>query len=107
MPPEAERLLASHREMNEMEDLNPRREVEEGLSRSETRYTDEQSRAEFSGVSSSQLPFMEANEDRVVYKVYKRRWFGLFQLVLMNIVVSWDVSMSNSHAPYQRKEYIS
>jgi len=26
------------------------------------------------------------------YKTYKRRWFGLFQLVLLNIVVSWDVS---------------
>ncbi|KAL8765179.1 MAG: hypothetical protein Q9209_007678 [Squamulea sp. 1 TL-2023] len=25
-----------------------------------------------------------------VYRVYKRRWFGLLQLVLMNIVVSWD-----------------
>lgn len=24
------------------------------------------------------------------YKVYRRRWFGLLQLVLMNIVVSWD-----------------
>ena len=28
----------------------------------------------------------------VEYKVYKRRWFGLFQLVLLNIIVSWDVS---------------
>lgn len=26
-----------------------------------------------------------------VYKVYKRRFFGLFQLVLLNIVISWDV----------------
>lgn len=26
------------------------------------------------------------------YKVYKRRWFGLVQLTLLNIVVSWDVS---------------
>ncbi|KAF2706379.1 MFS general substrate transporter [Pleomassaria siparia CBS 279.74] len=24
------------------------------------------------------------------YRVYKRRWFGLLQLVLLNIVVSWD-----------------
>lgn len=29
------------------------------------------------------------------YKVYKRRWFGLIQLTLLNIIVSWDVS--NSH----------
>jgi hypothetical protein len=28
------------------------------------------------------------------FKVYKRRWFGLAQLVLLNIVVSWDVSTS-------------
>lgn len=26
------------------------------------------------------------------YRTYKRRWFGLVQLVLMNIVVSWCVS---------------
>ena len=26
------------------------------------------------------------------YRVYKRRWFGLAQLVLLNIIVSWDVS---------------
>lgn len=26
------------------------------------------------------------------FKVYKRRWFGLIQLTLLNIVVSWDVS---------------
>src|SRR4051794_31043599 len=25
------------------------------------------------------------------YRVYKIRWFGLAQLVLLNIVVSWDV----------------
>ena len=27
------------------------------------------------------------------YRVYKRRFFGLFQLVLLNIIVSWDVSL--------------
>lgn len=27
------------------------------------------------------------------YKVYKRRWFGLVQLTLLNIIVSWDVSI--------------
>jgi hypothetical protein len=26
------------------------------------------------------------------YKVYKRRWFGLVQLTLLNIIVSWGVS---------------
>lgn len=34
------------------------------------------------------------------YKVYKRRWFGLAQLTLLNIVVSWDVSSIYSrHSP--------
>lgn len=28
----------------------------------------------------------------VVYRTYKRRWFGLVQLTLLNIIVSWDVS---------------
>lgn len=106
-PNETERLLASHGEMNEMADLNPRREIEDSLSRSESGYTEEQSRAEISGTSSSQMPFMNVNEDHVVYKVYKRRWFGLIQLVLLNIVVSWDVSASNSKALYQWKKHIS
>ncbi len=34
----------------------------------------------------------EAAAVGVEYKVYKRRWFGLVQLTLLNIVVSWDVS---------------
>lgn len=28
-----------------------------------------------------------------VYRTYKRRWFGLLQLVLLNLIVSWDVSV--------------
>lgn len=31
------------------------------------------------------------NVSTVEYKVYKRRWFGLLQLTLLNIIVSWDV----------------
>lgn len=31
------------------------------------------------------------------YKVYKRRFFGLAQLVLLNIVVSWDVREKTNH----------
>jgi hypothetical protein len=29
------------------------------------------------------------------YKVYKRRWFGLVQLVLLNIMASWSVSLNS------------
>ncbi|CEJ90930.1 Putative Major facilitator superfamily transporter [[Torrubiella] hemipterigena] len=47
---------------------------------------------------SNDLSLNDANGDESVaagdapiqYRTYKRRWFGLFQLVLMNIVVSWD-----------------
>jgi hypothetical protein len=35
----------------------------------------------------------------VEYKVYKRRWFGLIQLVLLNIIVSWDVSVPTISQP--------
>lgn len=34
---------------------------------------------------STEAPIIE-------YKVYRRRYFGLCQLVLLNIIVSWDVS---------------
>ncbi|KAI1482111.1 MFS general substrate transporter [Daldinia eschscholtzii] len=30
------------------------------------------------------------NGNSVTYKVYKRRWIGLIQLTLLNIIVSWD-----------------
>lgn len=30
-------------------------------------------------------------QDISEYRVYKRRWFGLVQLALLNIIVSWDV----------------
>ncbi|KFY48822.1 hypothetical protein V495_01002 [Pseudogymnoascus sp. VKM F-4514 (FW-929)] len=33
---------------------------------------------------------LEGGAGEVVWKVYKRRWFGLLQLVLLNVVVSWD-----------------
>jgi len=36
----------------------------------------------------------ENDPQLVQYRVYKRRFFGLAQLVLLNIVVSWDVSRS-------------
>ncbi|KAI1078053.1 MFS general substrate transporter [Whalleya microplaca] len=32
----------------------------------------------------------DGDRGSIVYKVYKRRWFGLVQLTLLNIIVSWD-----------------
>jgi hypothetical protein len=49
--------------------------------------------------SDTRAPQSEADASQphngagVEYRVYKRRWFGLFQLVLLNIIVSWDVSV--------------
>lgn len=41
-----------------------------------------------------------AGDAPIQYRTYKRRWFGLVQLMLMNIVVSWDVStLSFRHLP--------
>lgn len=45
-----------------------------------------------SGVGDGEPGIAAGAEDAAVsYKVYKRRWFGLVQLTLMNIIVSWDV----------------
>jgi hypothetical protein len=41
------------------------------------------------GAMEQRLPPQPVSE----YKTYKRRWFGLFQLILLNIVVSWDVGI--------------
>lgn len=88
---EAEHLLPTQDGMSKMEILGPQHG---NLSHTETGFTvEEQSPTELSGINSAELPMMtrEGNGGQVVYKVYKRRWFGLTQLVLLNIVVSWDV----------------
>ena len=36
------------------------------------------------------------------YRVYRRRWFGLIQLTLLNIIVSWDVSPPCPNIPRRR-----
>lgn len=86
---EAEHLLPTKNGMSEMENLSPQRW---NLSRTETGLTVEE-QSQLAGTNSAELPMMarEANGGQVVYRVYKRRWFGLMQLVLLNIVVSWDV----------------
>ena len=35
----------------------------------------------------------DEEEEIVVYRVYKERWFGLAGLMLMNIVISWGVRL--------------
>ncbi|TAQ87402.1 hypothetical protein B7494_g4268 [Chlorociboria aeruginascens] len=42
------------------------------------------------------------------FKVYKRRWFGLVQLVLLNIIVSWDwLSFSASSTTVSQYYHVS
>ena len=81
----------------EMADMDRRADdATKDQSRVETAaYTDEVQHAESSGQSSRAVVVDDAStsgEQPVEYKVYKIRWFGLMQLVLLNIVVSWDVS---------------
>ena len=42
----------------------------------------------------------ERQGGQVEYRVYKIRWFGLAQLILLNIVVSWDVSISSTYLTF-------
>ncbi|KAJ5606098.1 hypothetical protein N7510_008879, partial [Penicillium lagena] len=55
-------------------------------------------------MTSSISPESESAGTRPVYRVYKRRFWGLAQLVLLNIVVSWDwltfSSISTTAAQY-------
>jgi hypothetical protein len=71
-------------------------DAEEGLVREaeEEVVQGEESRAEASGRKKWSRPGRRKSKSysHAHFRVYKRRWFGLCQLVLLNIVVSWDVS---------------
>ena len=78
-----------------MEPIAPVRSEDSNWGRAETSYTDNPNDAappELDPVrtADSRAPIIEAPQ--ASYRVYKTRWFGLGQLVLLNIVVSWDVS---------------
>ena len=36
---------------------------------------------------------LNSSTSSLVYKIYKRRWFGLAQLTVLNIIVGWNVSI--------------
>ena len=94
---EAEHLLP-HDSM-EMGDLSPQQTRDDKHpSQLEERYTDSQSNGEASASRPSaagEEEFAPINGRRTEYRVYKIRWFGLTQLILLNIVVSWDVSTTH------------
>lgn len=101
---EAEHLLPKDEDEDSMEmaDVSPESSRAKDTSHVETVYTDE---PDFVGSSrlapvetiQSSSPIM--GRQQTTFKVYKMRWFGLGQLVLLNIVVSWDVGGSSYWRP--------
>ena len=89
--PQAESMhLLSTNGWTEMADMNGTATGKDE-SRVEAGYTDEERNGEPSGQEATVAEDAPVANDPVVYKVYKIRWFGLMQLVLLNIIVSWDV----------------
>ena len=90
---EAEHLLHKDEDWMEMAELeHDRSGAESQQSHIERIYSD----GELEATRTRSIPDGDevalANRQHVVYRVYKIRWFGLTQLILLNIIVSWDVS---------------
>jgi len=82
----------------EMADLNREttRDTEDKGQQSyvEGRYTDGEPLAEASGGDGDEVALVSGiAEQDIEYRVYKIRWFGLTQLILLNIIGSWDVCL--------------
>lgn len=80
---EEEHLLSSGPQWTPMDSLNSAQNSH-GLGRIE----------DSTGIPSTDSPQVSragSEIHAVEYRVYKRRWFGLIQLVLLNIVESWGV----------------
>ena len=98
---ETEHLLCG--DSMEMGDMSPQQTREDKhTSQWVERYTDVQS----NGQSSGSRPDVAGEEEaapivggRTEYRVYRIRWFGLAQLILLNIVVSWDVGAIHLQCP--------
>ncbi|KAK0709684.1 hypothetical protein B0T26DRAFT_417741 [Lasiosphaeria miniovina] len=55
-------------------------------------YTDAVSPASAGGAPARPASLDVGSATPEVFKVYKRRWFGLVQLTLLNIIASWDIT---------------
>jgi len=64
-----------------------------GQPETDAQYAAEDSLAETSRATTNIEAETPHNVDPTIYRVYRIRWFGLFQLILLNIIVSWDVSL--------------
>lgn len=98
-PAEAEGLLPNNQDLMEMADLSTKATAEDKNSKgsSHARYIDSEDHAD---AATSRQVTNDGDEvtlgeraQPAEYRVYKIRWFGLTQLILLNIVVSWDVSI--------------
>ncbi len=90
---EAEHLLHKDEDWMEMAGLEHERSGEESQqSHLERIYSDGEPEATRTRSITEGDEVALANGQHVVYRVYKIRWFGLTQLILLNIIVSWDVS---------------
>ena len=72
-----------------MTDLG-RRHVKSPI-RAQAQYVDRTVTDSSSATEAAQQIVLSESVPQVEYRVYKRRWFGLIQLILLNIIVSWDV----------------
>ena len=97
---ETERLLLRSDSM-EMGEMSPQQTRDENKdpSRWEERYSDVvqgnghgQSSGSRPAEEEEGAPIVGGRGGRTEYRVYRIRWFGLAQLILLNIVVSWDVT---------------
>ncbi|KAH8896991.1 MFS general substrate transporter [Thozetella sp. PMI_491] len=77
-----------HQGWRELKDVNGAKpESSDGI---ELEETETQRTAQGAAAINGERAAGPASNDAREYKVYKRRWFGLVQLALLNIVVSWD-----------------
>ncbi|KAL8866406.1 MAG: hypothetical protein Q9198_008905, partial [Flavoplaca austrocitrina] len=83
---EQERLLGHD---IEFEDMTARTLDNKASAYMENEYQEVTDGGQVSGVDGT-TDNGEDGQAPPAYRVYKRRWFGLLQLVLMNIIVSWD-----------------
>ncbi|KAL8734791.1 MAG: hypothetical protein Q9181_003035 [Wetmoreana brouardii] len=93
---EQESLLGRGIEWEEMADRGANNKHSAAMDDEPRHFTD----AELVPGADGAPDMQENGRELPVYRVYKRRWFGLMQLVLMNIIVSWDVSPLRNSLPY-------
>ncbi len=93
---EAQHLLSNNDDWTEMDSIPKEEAPDKNATRVEASYADNEERADSSRqISSVNNPTTLEHAPPIEYKVYKIRWFGLGQLILLNIIVSWDVSISS------------